>query len=140
MSNRAEIPVGNETLTIEQQTEYPWDGNVTIRIIQTLRATSLPFTLKIRIPSWAQNTPAPGGLYAYSDNKQTQPSHAPNTADGYYTITRKWKSGDSLVLNFPMQPRTVAVRPEVKANAGKFAVERGPLVYCMEETDNPATF
>jgi DUF1680 family protein len=139
MSNRAEIPAGNETVTIEQQTEYPCNGTVTIRIVD-IPQSQQPFTLKIRIPLWAQNTPAPDGLYAYSDNKQTQPSHAPNTADGYYTITRTWKSGDSLVLDFPMQTRTVAVRPEVKDNTGKFAVERGPLVYCMEETDNPETF
>ncbi|MDR1631451.1 MAG: glycoside hydrolase family 127 protein [Dysgonamonadaceae bacterium] len=141
MSNRAEIPIGNEMLTLEQQTEYPRNGNVTIRVgIETSHTSSLPFTLKIRIPSWAQNTPAPGGLYAYSDNRQTQPLHAPNTADGYYTITRTWKSGDSLVLNFPTQPRIVTARREVKDAAGKFAVEYGPLVYCMEETDNPKTF
>jgi DUF1680 family protein len=139
MSNRAEINVRNETVTIEQQTEYPRNGNVTIRIVDVPQQ-SQPFTLKIRIPSWTQNIPAPGGLYAYSDNRQTQPSHTPNTADGYYTVTRVWKSGDEITLNFPMQPRTVAVRPEVKDDAGKFAVEYGPLVYCMEETDNPGTF
>jgi DUF1680 family protein len=138
MSNRAEIPVGNKTVTIEQQTEYPRNGNITIRIADIPQ--SQQFTLKIRIPSWAQNTSAPGGLYAYSDNKQTQPSHAPNTADGYYTVTRTWKSGNSLTLNFPMHPRTVVARQEVKDNAGKFALEYGPLVYCMEEIDNPETF
>ena len=72
--------------------------------------------------------------------KQTQPSHAPNTADGYYTLARVWKSDDSIALNFPMQPRAVTARPEVKDDAGKFAVEYGPLVYCMEERDNPETF
>jgi DUF1680 family protein len=141
ISNRAEIPLGNETVTIEQQTEYPWNGKVTIRMVDIPQSQqSQPFTLKIRIPSWVRNVPAPGGLYSYSDNRETQPSHAPNTADGYYTVTRAWKSGDSLALNFPMQPRTVAARPEVKDDAGKFAVECGPLVYCMEETDNSETF
>ena len=141
VSSRAKIPVGNETVTIEQQTEYPWSGQVTIRRVDIPQSQqSQPFTLKIRIPLWAQNTPAPGGLYAYSDNRHTQPSHAPNTADGYYTLTRAWKPGDSLALNFPMQPRTVVARPEVKDDAGKFAVESGPLVYCMEETDNPKAF
>jgi DUF1680 family protein len=137
ISNRAEISVGNETVTIEQQTEYPRNGNVIIRV---KTEKPLAFTLKIRIPSWAQNIPAPGGLYSYSDGLKTQPSHAPNSADGYHTITREWKSGDSITLDFPMQPRTVAARPEVKDDAGKFAVEYGPLVYCMEETDNPETF
>jgi DUF1680 family protein len=137
LSNRAEIPVGNETVTIEQQTEYPWDGNI---VFHVKTENTVAFTLKIRIPSWAQNTPAPGGLYAYSDDKQTQLSYAPNTTDGYYTVTRTWKSGDSLILNFPMQPRTIVARQEVKDDVGKFAVEYGPLVYCMEEIDNPETF
>jgi DUF1680 family protein len=138
LSNRAEIPVGSETVTVEQQTDYPRNGNVTIRIVDIPQ--SQPFTLKIRIPSWAQNTPAPGGLYAYSDGIETQPSHLPNTTDGYYTVARNWKSGDSLALHFPMQPRAVIARPEVTDDAGKFAVEYGPFVYCMEETDNPETF
>jgi DUF1680 family protein len=137
MSNRAEISAGNETVTVEQQTEYPRNGNVILRV---KTEKPLAFTLKIRIPSWVQNTPAPGGLYACSDGKQTQPSHAPNTADGYYTVTRVWKSGDSIAVNFPMRTRTVTARPEVKDDAGKFAVEYGPLVNCMEEPDNPETF
>ncbi|MDR2628170.1 MAG: glycoside hydrolase family 127 protein, partial [Dysgonamonadaceae bacterium] len=139
MSNRAEIPVGNETVTIEQQAEYPRNGNIKIRV-KTGHNSPLPFTLKIRIPSWVQNTPVPGGLYAYADQEQTQSSHTPNASDGYYTVTRTWTSGDSLALNFPMKVRTVKARPEVKDDAGKISVEYGPLVYCMEEIDNPATF
>jgi DUF1680 family protein len=137
MSNRAEIPVGNKTVTIEQQTEYPQNGNVVLRI---KTEKPLTFTLKIRIPSWAQNIPAPGGLYSYSDNRETKPSHTPNTADGYYTVTRTWKSGDDITLNFPMETRSVTARPEVKDDAGKYAVEYGPLVYCIEEIDNQETF
>jgi DUF1680 family protein len=137
MSSCAEIPVGSETVTIEQQTEYPRNGSIVFRVEAE---KPLAFTLKIRIPSWAQSTPAPGGLYTYSDGKQAQLSHAPNVADGYYTITRAWKSGDTIALNFPMQTRTVAARPEVRDDAGKYAVEYGPLVYCMEEIDNQQTF
>jgi DUF1680 family protein len=138
MSNRARIPVGNETVEIEQQTEYPWDGKVVIRV---KTEKPLAFTLKVRIPSWTQNTPVPGGLYTYSDSQDRQPSQTPNTADGYYTLTRSWTpAADSLVLDFPMQARTVAASANVKDDAGKYAVEYGTLVYCMEETDNPKTF
>ncbi|MDR3184820.1 MAG: glycoside hydrolase family 127 protein [Prevotellaceae bacterium] len=132
-----EIPVGNEIVVIEQHTGYPWNGKVNIRITTK---NPLAFALKIRIPSWAQNTSASGGLYVYSDNINIQPSQTPNTADGYYTVTRHWRSGDSLTLDFPMQVRTVEANANVKDDAGKFAVECGPLVYCMEETDNPGTF
>ncbi|MDR2805629.1 MAG: glycoside hydrolase family 127 protein, partial [Dysgonamonadaceae bacterium] len=137
MSNKANIPLGKSNVAIEQQTEYPWNGKVVIRI-ETEKP--LAFTLKIRIPSWVQNVPAPGELYAYSDNIEMQPSHMPNTADGYYTLTRQWNTSDSLALNFPMQVRTVEANALVKDDAGKYAVEYGTLVYCMEETDNPDTF
>ena len=137
MSNKAEIPVGKETVKIEQQTEYPLNGKVVLRI---KTEKPLAFTLKIRIPSWAQSTPASGGLYAYTNDAATQPSQTSNTADGYYTITRTWTPDDSLAIDFPMEVRTVKARPEVKDVAGKFAVEYGPLVYCMEEADNPDNF
>ncbi|MDR1416631.1 MAG: glycoside hydrolase family 127 protein [Prevotellaceae bacterium] len=138
MSNKSEILVGGKTVWIEQQTEYPWSGKVVLRV---KASKPLTFTLKIRIPSWAQSRTASCGLYAYTNNAENQPSPAPNTADGYYTLTRRCTSaGDSLVLSFPMQARTVEANANVKDNAGKYAVEYGPLVYCMEEVDNPQAF
>jgi DUF1680 family protein len=137
MSNKAQIPVGNETVNIEQQTEYPWNGKVVIRI---KTEKPLTFTLKIRIPSWAQNTPAPGGLYTYANTQNTPPPQTPNTAGGYFAVTRQWNANDSLLFDFPMQVRTVEANELVKDNAGKYAVEYGALVYCMEEADNPDTF
>jgi DUF1680 family protein len=137
VSNRAEISVGNATINIEQQTSYPLNGKVMLRI---KTAKPIDFTLKIRIPSWTQDIPTPGGLYAYTDNTEARPAQMPNTADGYYTLTRRWSDNDSLMLDFPMSVRTVEARPEVKADSGKYAVEYGPLVYCMEEVDNPAGF
>jgi DUF1680 family protein len=138
MSNRAKISTGNATVAIEQETDYPWDGKVILRIKTAKLAT---FTLKIRIPSWTQNAPLPEcGLYAYSDSVRLQPSPAPNTADGYYTVTRQWNAADSLALDFPMRARMVESNVNVRDNAGKFAVEYGTLVYCMEEIDNPETF
>jgi DUF1680 family protein len=116
MSNKAEIQLGDETLKIEQETDYPWNGKVKIR---TKTKMSCSFTLKVRVPLWAQNKPAPGG---------------------YYTFTRQWAANDSIELDFPMEVRTVEAHPEVKDNTGKYAVEYGPLVYCMEEIDNPAAF
>ena len=137
VSNNAEILVGNTLVGIEQQTDYPWSGKVTIRI---KTEKPLAFALKIRIPSWAQNIPTPGGLYSYTNNPDKPPSLTPNTADGYYTLARHWNTSDSLVFDFSMQVRTVEANANVKDNAGQYAVEYGALVYCMEETDNPETF
>jgi DUF1680 family protein len=56
---------------------------------------------------------------------------------GYFTITRKWKKGDQVVVHFDMEPRVVKAHAEVKADEGRIAVQRGPVVYCAEWPDNP---
>jgi DUF1680 family protein len=126
---------------IEQQTDYPWNGNVKISVKPE---KSQLFTLKFRIPSWVQNVPAEGGLYHYTDeqseiyrvlvNGKPQPQKADK--DGYVEITRTWRTGDKIELQFPMQVRKVEADANVKDDSGKYAVECGPLVYCMEEVDN----
>jgi DUF1680 family protein len=100
--------------------------------------------LKIRIPAWVKNE-IPGGLYHYT-NAPAKPYRVllngkavkGELKNGYLEITRTWKTGDRIELQFPMQIRTVEADQQVKNDLGKFAVEYGPLVYCMEEADNPA--
>jgi DUF1680 family protein len=141
VSNKANIPLGKENVLIEQQTDYPRNGNVKISIKPE---KSQPFTLKIRIPSWVQNIPAEGGLYHYTDKQagvyrilvNGKPQAQKTDKDGYVEITRTWRAGDKLELQFPMQVRKVETDANVKDDAGKYAVEYGPLVYCMEEVDN----
>jgi DUF1680 family protein len=141
VSNKAKILLRNSEINIEQKTSYPWKDKVDFFI-------SIPqpveFTMKIRIPSWVQNEVAPGGLYSYTNapgksyqvklNGKTLKGELKN---GYFEITRKWKTGDRIELQFPMQVRTVEADPQVKDINGKFSIEYGPLVYCMEEADNP---
>jgi DUF1680 family protein len=139
LSNRAEIPLGNRKVVIEQETDYPHDGRVVLRMVDVQR----PFVLKVRIPAWAQDGPeitAFDELYRYTARPSEPPSHLPNTADGYHTVDRAWKSGDSLVLRLPMQPRVVESHPNITDNVGKQALTCGPFVYCMEEIDNPKVF
>jgi DUF1680 family protein len=141
VANKAEISLGQATVNIEQKTEYPWNGKVNLSI-----STEKPvaFTMKIRIPAWVQNE-IPGELYHYTDAAGKPYSVllngkpvSGNLRNGYLEITRIWKTGDRIELQFPMQIRTVEADPQVKDDAGKFAVEYGPLVYCMEEADNSA--
>jgi DUF1680 family protein len=145
MSNKANISLEKGNVALEQQTGYPWNGNVKIAVKPE---KPQPFTLKIRIPSWVQNVPAPGSLYHYTD-KPAESYHVSvngklqaqkTDKDGYLEITRTWQAGDEIELQLPMQARTVEADANVKDNVGKYAVERGPLVYCMEEIDNPSTF
>jgi DUF1680 family protein len=141
VANKAKITLENSEISIEQKTSYPWKDKVNLHISPP---QPLDFTLRIRIPSWVQNTVAPGNLYRYTDMPGKPYQVKLNgkvingeLKNGYFEITRKWKKGDKIELQFPMQIRTVEADPQVKDIAGKFSVEYGPLVYCMEEIDNP---
>lgn len=101
------------------------------------------FTLRIRIPGWARNEAIPGGLYSFggeSYEKHTlmingEPTDA-TIEDGYAVITRRWQAGDRVELDIPMPVRTVLADERVKEDAGKYAVQRGPLMFCAEWPDN----
>lgn len=141
MSNSANLDVKGKNVAISQQTNYPWDGNVTMTIDKNKAGI---FGLKIRIPGWVKNKPVPSDLYAYSDGKETGYRVTVNgkyaegvvTPDGYYTITRNWKKGDKVNLDLDMSVRTVKANDKVDADRGRIAIERGPIVYCAEFADN----
>jgi hypothetical protein len=86
----------------------------------------------------------PGGLYTFIDKESETPSLEVNGKGvaikmdkGYAVIERKWKKGDVVELNLPMPVRRAAAREEVKADRGRIALQRGPIVYCLEWPDNP---
>lgn len=141
VSNTSNLEVEGRILSLSQRTDYPWDGSVNISIN---RATGRSFTLKLRIPGWVRNSVVPSDLYAYNDNLRPHYTVAVNgeavenivQQDGYLTITRHWKKGDCVTLNFDMQVRTVKTNNLVTADRGRLAIERGPIVYCAEWPDN----
>ncbi|MBI5470991.1 MAG: glycoside hydrolase family 127 protein [Ignavibacteriae bacterium] len=139
-SNKADVKLENSSVNIEQQTEYPWSGSVNIQINpdKTRR-----FTLKVRIPSWAQNKVLPGDLYLYSHVPRGTVTITLNgkeleydTHQGYAAITRSWQKGDSVGIHFPMNVRRVVANERVKDDVNLTALECGPLVYCVEGIDN----
>lgn len=140
VSSKAETTVNNTPVIIEQQTDYPWQGNINI-IITPKKPKQ--FTLKLRVPGWAQNQPLPGALYSYTDIVNDKPvitingkETKYNTQLGYAAITRQWKAGDTVTLKLPMTIRHVIAREEVQDDRGKTALEYGPIVYCVEGIDN----
>jgi DUF1680 family protein len=142
LSNNATVKVGGRQVALSQQTNYPWDGDIDLRIDRNKAGR---FALKIRIPGWLKQV-VPSDLYNYTDGKHLSYTVAINgsdytslqpSADGYLTISRKWKKGDRLQLHFDMEPRTLRANDKVEADRGMVAVERGPLVYCAEHPDNP---
>ncbi|WP_367392653.1 glycoside hydrolase family 127 protein [Lewinella sp. LCG006] len=140
----SKVSLENGTFTLKQTTAYPWEGRVKMTI-NPEKATAATF--KFRIPSWARNSPAPGGLYHYQQKETTIPTIALNgkpfeasMEGGYFTINRTWEQGDEVSLDFPMPVRMVEARAEVTEDQGKAALERGPLVYAVEGIDNPTGF
>ncbi len=135
-----ESKIAGTRVKITQQTKYPWDGKVTLKV-DPERPT--PFTMKLRVPGWAQNEPVPSDLYAYEDGLEPEAHLAVDgkktkihLENGYAKISQKWKPGDTISLDFEMPVRRVRAHPAVKADDWHFAVERGPLVYCAEGADN----
>jgi len=139
-ANTANISIGGKNVTLEETTNYPWDGDVTIRVAQT---KAKPFTMMIRIPGWVQNRVVPSKLYSYNDDVVAGYEVSVNgqrvngeLQQGYLAISRKWKKGDVVTIHFDMPVRTVIANRRVSDDQGRVAVERGPLVYCAEWADN----
>ena len=128
--------IGN--VELEQTTEYPWDGKIRIRI----NKGGGKFAIKLRIPSWLKSSPTNNNLYAYADAAKPYSvsvngkSFYPEIRD-YITLQRSWKKGDVIEVNFPMDVRRIVANDNAEDDRGKMAFERGPVVYCLEGSDQP---
>ncbi|MGB8818714.1 MAG: beta-L-arabinofuranosidase domain-containing protein [Rhizobiaceae bacterium] len=109
-----------------ETSNYPWDGVVSIKI-DPLKPVN--FGLSLRIPGWCLGA-------SLSVNGQTI-DVAANSKLGYVTVARAWQAGDVITLDLPMPPEKIYAHPNVSMNAGRVALQRGPLVYCVEEMDHP---
>ena len=143
MPNTMTQRIAGKAVTLTQKTGYPFDGDIEISIDKT--ALKKEMALKVRIPGWVRGEPVPSDLYAYADDARPGYSVTVNGVPlpvtgldkGYFTIARKWKKGDKVVIHFDLEPRVVKAHAEVAADEGRIAVERGPVVYCAEWPDNP---
>ena len=141
LSNKATLKIGRKSVTLSQETRYPWNGDIALTVDKNSAGR---FAMKLRIPGWVRNQVVPSDLYTYTDGKRLsyqvkvngELQEAELGADGYFTVTRQWKKGDKVELHFDMEPRVVKANARVEADRGRVAVERGPLVYCAEWPDN----
>ncbi|HRI59633.1 MAG TPA: glycoside hydrolase family 127 protein, partial [Saprospiraceae bacterium] len=124
---------------IRQETDFPWNGRVLIHVDPAKPHT---FSLKIRIPGWTKGNVAPLDLYHFYQFSGSPVSLRVNGQvssatfqDGYATISRKWKPGDVVEVDLPMQAQRVEANAKVEADVNRFAIKRGPLVYCLEGKD-----
>ena len=126
IGNTGQIRIGETDILLTQETDYPWDGSVKLTI-----STSQPLEkeIRLRIPNWCKT-------YDLSINgKRINVSEEKG-----YAVIKDWKSQDVIALDMDMPAEIVAADPHVKENFGKRVIQRGPLVYCMEEIDNPVYF
>ena len=139
--SRVCIPLKNGKVKLVQQTEYPFDENITI-ILDSL-ASNHEFTLCMRIPAWTGSQFVPGDLYHYTDKNHKKAEVTLNDEkinaqekDGFIHIRNKWKAGDRVTLHLPMPVRYTQAIEEVEADRNRVCITRGPLVYCAEAVDN----
>lgn len=140
MSNTGKIQLPVTAVNIKQETEYPWQGTVAMTIDPAKEAQ---FALKVRVPGWALGKPVPGDLYQFT-SKENKPVMmtlngkpvAYAMEKGYAVVSRKWKKGDKVQVQFPMVTQKVLAHQSVKDDNGRFALQRGPLVYTLEWADN----
>ena len=140
LGSTATFLLGDKEVSITQETDYPWKGYVKITINLKERDD---FTIAIRIPGWTQNQPVPSSLYHYLnehdgavDIKVNGQSVETVKENGYATIDRTWKDSDTIEFDMPMLIRRVIAHENVKNLKGRVALERGPVVYCVEWVDN----
>jgi uncharacterized protein len=140
VNSTASLMVNNKAVTIEQQNNYPWEGNLKF-IIGT--KSSLPFTMMMRIPGWSQNKVLPSDLYSFQNATVNPVTIKVNGVafnytmkDGYAVINRTWKKNDVVEMSLPMEVKRVLSNEKIKENLGLVSLQRGPLVYCAEWADN----
>ncbi len=138
-SNTA-VTVNDQVIPVTMKTNYPWDGEVELGLSPQKKTR---FALRMRIPGWAQGSAVPGGLYNFQDASASNITVNLNgkkieyTVDkGYLVIDREWNTNDKITLSLPMDIKRVNSRAEVKANVERVAIQRGPIIYCVEGMDN----
>jgi len=164
IGSEADVTLPGGPVRLTQQTDYPWDGTIRLTVAPvdpaavggdtaaSAEAAERPlafpaeFQVYIHIPGWARNEPVPTDLYTFADRSDETPVLRINGEEaalqmdgGFAVIDRTWSAGDTVELELPMPVRRVAANPAVETDAGRLAIQRGPLVYAIEAVDNGGT-
>ena len=118
------VAIGGVEVALREASDYPWSGDIRIEVDPE---TPAAFDLKLRVPGWAKGATAAvnGEPVALTPER------------GYATIHRLWSKGDVVTLRLPMPAERLYAHPNVRMDVGRVALRRGPLIYCVEEADNP---
>jgi uncharacterized protein len=159
ISSNATLHIDGQPLQVIQENNYPWNGALSFTL---LPASPRRLTVRVRIPGWVRGQAIPSDLYAFepnaaatfgstADNASSAGNPAPpqqigirvngqtvayKMENGYALLDRNWQKGDKITMDLPMPTERVVANPLVKEDAGKVAIQRGPLIYCAEWKDN----
>ena len=139
IQSSADIETENNNVKLRQTTEYPWNGTVAMTVDPENEGE---FALRLRIPGWSEDAPVPTDLYSFTTPANTGYELKVNgkkadvmAGDGYATVKRVWKKGDKVELTLPMEVKRVRANDNVADDKGKLAIQRGPVMYCLEGQD-----
>jgi len=137
------VPLEGNRVRVRQETRYPWVGRVVVAIDPEEEGE---FAVRVRIPGWATERPVPSDLYRFLPVERTKTPAVvvrlngekidPAIARGFAEVRRTWKKRDRLEIDLPMEVRRVVADERVAADRGRVALERGPIVYCLEAVDH----
>jgi uncharacterized protein len=122
--NQATLEIGGNQVTIQQTTRYPWEGAVELKLEMAQPQT---FSLHLRVPGWCKQ-------YRLELNGAALDLRPDST--GYLAIEREWRSGDRVAFGMEMPVEAVWANPQVRQLEGRVAIQRGPLIYCLEGADH----
>jgi DUF1680 family protein len=123
-ANETTLAVSGNRVGVRQETEYPWDGLIRLELSPAKPAS---FRVLLRVPGWCRR-------FSLSINRRRVSD--PRLRKGYLSLERTWKAGDRIELRLEMPVERVESHPSVRENCGKVALQRGPIVYCLESCDN----
>jgi DUF1680 family protein len=141
VQSQSDVVTKSGKVAVKQTTNYPWDGKITLQI-DPLGSKAVR-TLLLRIPGWAQNAPVPTNLYHFTDAAHSYQIKVNGETvnakldKGYAVISRNWQKEDVVELTLPMNVRRVQACDSVADDHGKLAIERGPVMFCLEGKDQP---
>jgi hypothetical protein len=139
-TSTANVKINNKEVQIVQENNYPWEGKLLFKVNAK---SPVNFNLKLRIPGWAKGEAIPSSLYNYIEKGSSEIEIKINgkatayTVDkGYAVIAKNWRKGDVVEMTLPMEVKKIVANKNIKGNEGRIALQRGPLIYCAESTDN----
>jgi hypothetical protein len=117
------LTLNGEKIEVEQQTNYPWDGKIVLKIVKAPKGM---YPIFLRIPGWSQNASISINQKIFSDEV---------VSGTYVKLVNNWKKGDVIELDIPMPVELMQANPLVEETKNQVAVKRGPIVYCLESED-----